>query len=430
MWPSLGDDPDPGPVWNAPETWRGEYGAPLPPEAVRSTRLDTRGLSGQVSESTDGSPGTGGLPTSAAVRIVALTATAAWVVAVGAGTESHRARRATRFRARARRVRDRAREEGRTDREANHAAEWHLSRAKGQENRVRSTLACGKNGRTRVTHCQACNANVRAPDVCGAWLFCEPCRGRLITRRRQKIRASLDEWTFRARRMGLLNPKRRGGRWSMRMLTLTLPHNAPGCEQTIAGRVAQFRKAWTHMRRLMRVYLEHRARETRGSPAMVHWYAGFEWTPAGDRLGHPHAHVGMLSPFIVKETIVDFWRWSLEHAGIGELRKVGHRLRPIYTGDVILDIEEAYGEDPASELCKYVVKTWEDNGGRLDAELYAKAYEALDARRSYSGSPGFMTLALWAPECSCGVSGCFQVRFERTPEKDAEPHASSRGPPE
>lgn len=359
-----------------------------------------------------------------------MSALAAWVLAVGIGTEPHRARRAARFRARAIRVRNLAREGGHTEREADHAAQWHLSRAKGQDDRVRTTLACGKNGRTRVTHCQACNANVRSPDVCGSWLFCEPCRGRLITRRRQKIRASVEEWMFTARRMGLLNPKRRGGRWTMRMLTLTIPQNAPGCAKTVVGRVEQFRKAWTHMRKLVRVYLEHRARETRGSPAMVHWYAGFEWTPSADRLGHPHAHVAMLSPYIVKETIRDFWRWSIESAGIGELRMKGRRLRPIYTGDLIVDIEEAYGDDPASELCKYVVKTWEDNGGRLDADIYSQAYQGIDGRRSYSGSPGFMTLALWAPECECGVSGCFKVRFERTPETDGKPAPASRGPPE
>lgn len=479
LWPSLGDEPDPFPAKSArkgprlvPEAGRAAYGAAapskgparepgddseeIPPEASGAppgaTRLDTWGVSVQATESAGRSRT--GWPVLRPLHAVGAVL-AGWIMAVGEGTAQHRAKRAAHFRARGRRVRAQAlqgpqrgaglqlvRQEGEgarlagnaegygvSEREADRAAAWYVSRAKGQEQRTEMVLACGKNGKTRVTHCQSCNSNTRAPDVCGVWLACESCRGRLVKQRRQKIGASLEEWRFRARRAGLLNEKRRGGRWALRMMTLTLPHDAPGVVQTVVGRVEQFRKAWKHFRKLLAVHLRHRVRETRGDEALLHWYAAFEWTAGADRIGHPHAHVAMASPYVVKATIEDFWRWSLEHAGIGELQMWGRRMRPIYDGPIVCDIAEAYGPDPAAELCKYIIKAI-DTGGRLDPELYAQAYEALDGKRSYSGSPGFLSLAMWAPECSCGVSGCFTVRFERTPDPIGEPDDSSRGPPE
>jgi hypothetical protein len=109
----------------------------------------------------------------------------------------------------------------------------------------------------------------------------------------------LAEW------QGLLSPARPGGRWSEKLVTLTMPHlstdeDDASDERAIKWRIRVILAAWRGFARSMNKRL---AREGKGALRLgdrrcnAVWFRALEWTPARDRLGHPHMHLWFFGPY-------------------------------------------------------------------------------------------------------------------------------------
>lgn len=100
---------------------------------------------------------------------------------------------------------------------------WHARRKNGELQRFEKARDCGKG--TRVIGCKSCgNERKRVPDGCEVGRVCKKCaRRRRLTRQSRFGRARAAVWRV-ARARGWFSANRRGGRWSDKMITVTLPH--------------------------------------------------------------------------------------------------------------------------------------------------------------------------------------------------------------
>lgn len=131
-----------------------------------------------------------------------------------------------------------------------------------------------------------------------------------------------------------------------------------------------------------------------------------EWTPGKDGMGHPHVHVWMFSQYLEQAELERLWREAWGHVQRqrlygGEVKKHG----PIEQCKTIVHIEAAR-DRVEKELIKYLTKDWELDeqrvAKRVDPEVFAQVYAALDGRRRRQSSAGFNN---WATEklneCPC-----------------------------
>jgi hypothetical protein len=221
--------------------------------------------------------------------------------------------------------------------------------------------------------------------------------------------------------MGLLSPSRRGGRWSEKLVTLTAPHVVDEADdaddwRVIVRRIAIVLGAWRAFSRLLNKWLRARRAAGKlplrdGSSVRAVWYRSFEWTPATDRLGHPHLHVWLFGPFLPRELVLEWWARALRSVS-SELR-----LDSAALDKLIVDIREARGKGAGLEVIKYMTKDLEANGQRLPPELYAPVYEALDGTRVTQATRGFIALAKRHAVCceACGAVGHFNVSRHSRP---------------
>jgi hypothetical protein len=227
----------------------------------------------------------------------------------------------------------------------------------------------------------------------------------------------------RAKVAGLLRKNRRGGRWSDKFITLTIPHVR---EHTIADRIALVHTAWPHFLKAFNAWLreqEHHEFST--------WYGAHEWTVGDDERGHPHVQLWFFGPFVDVD-VTELWRAALERAGLGEPIEVNGRTRYRYEGPLDTQVKEARDvKGGVFELVKYVVKDIVADGEFVRAELFGELFQALEGRRLRRGSRGFIKLCETPIPCVCGAVECYSTRVaeRKDPIEREEREAIERSEP-
>lgn len=252
---------------------------------------------------------------------------------------------------------------------------------------------CGS--RILAIACGQCGELTEHDSRCRVAALCLSCRGRIAWEYRRRFVRARDELRKQAGRMGLLRRLRRGGRWSEKFGTLTLP---PARRPPHIGeRIAITFKAWKRFRTSM-----SRWAKARGLPMPLRWVRSGEWEEGeADEFGNPHIHFWIFSPFLPVRLVKRWWLDALE--------------LPEDT-DVRIDLEVA-DEHVDRELIKYMTKDLRSGGAELvHAERYAEMYKAIDGRRIVQCSRGLWQLAAQAARCGCGAEGPWIVRH-----RDREP---------
>jgi hypothetical protein len=356
-----------------------------------------------------------------------------WLRKVEANTIDHRERKALDFEAKARRLEKcekgrqavaLARGEAVDHRRVAKAGRWHRSRAQGQRFRFSNAINCGASPSMLRVSCGACGNVTDHPLTCGATLACIACRGRLQAERRAQVGNGVRIIERRGKTLGLLRKNRKGGRWSHKFITLTIPHER---HHTIGDRIELAHRAWTHFLKSFNGWL--RARTVRAphcsadakcgtcERCTVTWYGSHEWTVGDDERGHPHVQLWFFGPFVDREDLSDMWRAALEKAGLGDPVEDNGRTRFRWEGDVITEVQEAKdARGGIYELIKYVVKDIVADGEFVRAKLYGELFESLDGRRLRRGSKGFIALCETPIPCSCGAVGCYSTKILERPD--------------
>lgn len=280
---------------------------------------------------------------------------------------------------------------------------WHDQRARGQEARFAKLAHCG--ARLRVARCGWCNEDGKqVPDGCGVGRLCGRCAILTAKRRRARFGRARGRVIVDAKRQGLTRQHRRGGRYTEKMLTLTVPHvTRDGLEAralvlageacspalshkerkraaarakaarslaelgTVKARVELLWRAWPRFRRALVEHLE-----IRGEHTWTKLHRAFEWTPGGDALGHPHFHLWMWCPYLDARGLAALWTEAILDAG-GEVPRTSD-------GRARIQIQQfrTFDGNAAEELLK---------GGKREAMTLSRLYhgEAATTERVTSG---------------------------------------------
>lgn len=335
-------------------------------------------------------------------------------------------------------------------------ATWHTRRAGGQITRFDRVRGCGD--RVVIASCSSCGESREPrPECCGVTRVCPRCSLLGAKSRRARFGRARALVLYRSMRMGLTRKYRSGGRFTEKMLTLTVPHVK---RSECTGRVAAEARDDTHARIVALfaawpIFLRflNRAWKARGETGLVKYTRGFEWTPGADAIGHPHFHVYLWCPFIpargkgADNLVKAWWAYALRKVGVPVREKDGDdevivRLQLVrdFNASAVEELIKG-GRRRAIELSRLDV-----HGGGDDAYDYAdgwtigevldfcnpdvtsRLYMALEGRRLSQASRGFYEDD--PPlECECCGSPFFRVRFEPNPVDGEPPATHERGPP-
>ena len=235
-------------------------------------------------------------------------------------------------------------------RELEARATWHTRRANGLRERPKNVRACG--GKMIATICSCGNRGKARPQGCGVWRICANCAKAESRKRRSKFgraraRVILDAVKTIPGRGALAGNAarfRKRGRYTDKMITLTIPHfdgedlffaaldlDAQGDlvddkrarairervlshgSSTIPARIAALFAAWKGFARRMKRALKLRGK---ADDVFTKWDRFFEWTPGSDGKGHPHFHVWVFSPFLCYGEVAEWWTESLREVGV------------------------------------------------------------------------------------------------------------------
>jgi len=191
-----------------------------------------------------------------------------------------------------------------------HHGRWHYARAKGQRERFERMRKCQTTQEVEV-RCVCCERSAVRLSRCRAALVCVSCRGRVAWEKIQKLEKARKAALTVCRRLGLLNPHRKGGRWTEKLCTLTIPHLP---ELAVRARIDFARAGW---RIFSKAWGRWMKKHERGG--VMRWARNAEWEPGDDDLGHPHFHFWFLGTFIPgaselaarrgeKSPLRDLWR--------------------------------------------------------------------------------------------------------------------------
>jgi hypothetical protein len=194
-------------------------------------------------------------------------------------------------------------------------------------------------------------------------------------------------------------PKRRGGSYREKFLTLTAPHLGVD----VRRRIEIVFCAWPYFLRSLNAWAKRNAADR--NIVGIEWLRCFEWEPGKDMLGHPHFHIWLFSPYIPRPEIVTWWREALRRTGCPVDR------------DPVVHIERSYGRNGGvNELIKYMTKDVVAGGRYVRPEAFAEVYKALDSRRTIQGSKGLLKRADRETRCAdCGALHSLRVSIVRCP---------------
>ena len=263
------------------------------------------------------------------------------------------------------------------------------------------------------TVCRGCGCVHEHQAKCSAHLLCVPCRKRKGKRARKRFLLARSAALQNALRKGLMRKQRRGGAYSEKLLTLTVPHQGLDLRE----RIELMQLAWPKFLKAFRRMLEDV-----GAKRDSVFYAVSEWAAAqSDDDGHPHRHIYLLCPWLLRERLVELWKRALANAGyrweLGE--------------QPILDVRRVKPDEVAKELIKYLTKDLVADGQLIPPAVFAQVYEMYDGKRRFQGSRGFMSCVLQAPCADCGERPGYLVEFVK-PIVEASPDnvvPFRRGPP-
>lgn len=337
-------------------------------------------------------------------------------------------------------------------------SQWHSSRARGKRRLFENLATCGE-GSTLELVCRnsTCGERFSLPIGCGAAFFCPACRKRRANAFRVDFQRKQMGIVAAANRAGLTHRFRRravGGRFSERLLTLTVPHtDEHGAPLGVGERIDVLRATWERFWRLFRDELRGKLRGLQSGITLANSSVGLpmprgkapprdelalfelvsslrvlEWTPGGDGMGHPHFHVWLFSPFIERARVASLW--SRAHAEVTNAQSVCRLL--------VVDVRAAHDCEGglANELVKYLTKDWQvtaDGVARVSPEVFAQVYAKLDGTRLRQSSSG---LAHWAvardKSCPCCAFSSEREHWARVfvnNEDQQRSNTPSRGPP-
>jgi len=214
------------------------------------------------------------------------------------------------------------------------SARWYAGRAAAQPVRFDSIRACG----SRVIKV-ACRVDAEPlcamPCRCGIVRRCDACAEHVARKRQRRISGARVAVIARGHRSGLFFPRRAGGAFTEKMLTLTVPHfeladasgkllaacSGFGLETTVNARISALRLAWPKfMRRVRRWFTTRRTdpayrfASAKDADALK-VYRLLEWTRGHDGQGHPHFHVYVFAPWLPVALLRRWWAASLVEIG-------------------------------------------------------------------------------------------------------------------
>jgi hypothetical protein len=199
------------------------------------------------------------------------------------------------------------------------AIKWRQGRMRGQLERFANVRGCG--GRKMVAECRSCG-HERAPisESCGVRRVCARCDTSGARKRRARFGRARGRVMIEAKRYGLFHRNRKGGRYSEKMLTLTVPHaqlseasghvaSSERVECTLSARIEALFAAWAPFLRRVNDWMR------RNDHRHFAFHRAFEWTPAKDGDGHPHFHVYLWSPWLPIDLLRAWWADCLREVG-------------------------------------------------------------------------------------------------------------------
>jgi hypothetical protein len=336
------------------------------------------------------------------------------------------------------------------------AGKWHAARARGQRERFERVDGCQRETAVRI-QCESCGVLCEHVGRCRCALACTSCRGKISYEKRAKLSVARRSAVHQAFQAGLFRWNRKGGRWSEKLLTLTIPHLP---ELGVIARIELIRSAGSLFSRFFGQWLKSTPLWRPGLPSnaqtdghdgpptdepiplsgkpprteesavrrdlaharrygarepgrhvgasgywayadyqgrsLVRWVRHVEWTPGSDLQGHPHYHFWFLGPYLPHAILEAIWTRAVLAAA---------RLRPELAdwsdaqladriGRAFVSVEAVrHGPGSLAEVIKYLFKDVDARGDRLDPQLWAKVFEAFDGTRSTQGSAGFLGLA-------------------------------------
>lgn len=323
---------------------------------------------------------------------------------------------------------------------------WHEQRARGQRERFEKVNACG--ARTIHLNCNCCGRSASHKLGCGVIRLCPECSVRYAMRRRARFSLARAGVVLKANHEGHFRRNRRGGAFSEKMLTLTVPHVGDNI-QWVAERVRIAFDAWRIFSRRMQAYWR---RAAKADPSMlihvggknykpgVWMHRAFEWTPGKDGFGHPHFHVWLLCPFIPKEILRKWWTAALREA------------RCEFKGSAVINImrfqtlsaaaarevikggrKEALklsGRYESDEGAMGYADGWDltDTGG-ASVTVVAELYKALEGRRISQGARGFYVRPKESQCPDCHETNSMSITMTWTDEPLPKEEDHERGPP-
>lgn len=336
---------------------------------------------------------------------------------------------------------------------------WHMQRRGGQWERFDRVRSCGS--RMRTASCGLCGTDRHAvPEGCGVRRVCTRCDAIGALARRARFGRARGRAFVDGHRRGLFLKARRGGRFTEKMLTLTIPHAlledaeagsvVAKSRDTLHARVVALFEAWPRFLRKVNRHWKA-AKQT-----AVDYHRAFEWTPGKrDEHGHPHFHVYLWCPWVDVALLRAWWAESLLEVGwpvaytddgapevriklqmlrsfgldaVRELLKGGKRQALTLSRIDFMD-REAGAEftrgpmrgalvGPGIDAFKYAEGWTLGSVDDCGDDVKARLYMALEGRRLTQASRGFFVDDPRA-SCTCCGASMFRVRFQGSKEDGA-----------
>lgn len=261
-----------------------------------------------------------------------------------------------------------------------HAADWHAARAAGLRRGFASAV-----GRCSTWTAARCSCGAKSVATRCSRRVCPSCATRKRQRTYSRLRegmareaaAAVAQWSAGRGRLPVGDHRRLVPRWTM--ITLTLAHSGD-----LAADLARLRGGWDRMRAWLRAELGR-------MPAFA---VVIEVTPGRDGLGHVHAHVAILLPWVSWGRIRAAWAGHVGQDDASVDFNAGGK-RGTKTRNARRNPDGC-----AKYLAKYVGKPAKD----LPLALKSAWLDACYQRRDVTCSRGLLAPTIATPCSVCGGS--------------------------